>query len=143
MSYEQHITTCVADAMVTSPKTYGAETPLEAVQALFEDDHVHMVLIVGADGHLLTAIERDDLAELVQASSLAREAGALAGRTISPYQSLKHAKAILKRAERRRLAVVDGSGRLIGLLCLKRDGDGFCSDEGVRQRAAALKSATA
>jgi hypothetical protein len=136
-------TGCVADAMVTSPKTCGPKAPLGAVQALFEDDHVHMALIVAADGRLLTTIERPDLAGPVQASALARQFGALAGRTIGPYQSLQYAKAILKRAERRRLAVIDDSGLLIGLLCVKRHGDGFCSDEGVRQRAAALMWANA
>jgi hypothetical protein len=35
----------------------------------------------------------------------------------------------------RRLAVVDGTGRLVGLLCLKRTLDGFCSDADVRARA--------
>ncbi|MGW1564687.1 hypothetical protein ACWCQ1_51030 [Streptomyces sp. NPDC002144] len=36
---------------------------------------------------------------------------------------------------RRRLAVTDGCGRLLGLLCLKRSGNGYCSDEGIRARA--------
>jgi hypothetical protein len=36
----------------------------------------------------------------------------------------------------RRLAVVDCSGRLLGLLCRKNSGTGYCSDEGIRQRAA-------
>ena len=31
----------------------------------------------------------------------------------------------------RRLAVVDGDLRLLGLLCLKASRTGFCSDEGV------------
>jgi hypothetical protein len=39
------------------------------------------------------------------------------------------------RHGRRRPAVVDDSGRLLGLLCLKKDGTDYCSDEGVRDRA--------
>jgi hypothetical protein len=39
------------------------------------------------------------------------------------------------RERRRRLAVVDESGRLLGLLCLKKDQCGYCSDEGIRERA--------
>ena len=35
----------------------------------------------------------------------------------------------------RRLAVVDDDGDLLGLLCLKRTLDGFCSDADVRARA--------
>jgi hypothetical protein len=37
---------------------------------------------------------------------------------------------------RRRLAVTDEAGRLLGLLCLKKDGTGYCSDDGIRERAA-------
>jgi hypothetical protein len=37
--------------------------------------------------------------------------------------------------KRRRLAVVDHTGRLLGLLCLKHDGRGYCTDEGIRARA--------
>ena len=136
-------TASVSDAMVTRPKICGPETTREAAQALFEDDHVQMALIVAADGRLLTAIERSDLAEPAMAPALAREAGTLAGRTISHHRSLESAMAVLKRDQTRRLAVIDASGHLMGLLCLKRSGDGFCSDEGVCERAAALASAIA
>jgi hypothetical protein len=35
----------------------------------------------------------------------------------------------------RRAAVVSPDGRLLGLLCLKASGTGFCSDQDVRARA--------
>jgi CBS-domain-containing membrane protein len=139
---DEGATKCVADAMVTVPKTHGPDTRLREIRALFDDDHVHMALIVAADGRLLTTIERADLSEAIPGSNRARHIGGLVGRTISPYRSLELAKAALKRGRRRRLAVIDDSGRLLGLLCLKRTGDGFCSDEGVRQRAAEMASAT-
>jgi CBS domain-containing protein len=133
----------VADAMVTVPKTHGPETRLAEIRTLFDDDHVHMALIVAADGRLLTTIERADLSEAIPGSTRARRVGAIASRVIGPHQSLEYAMATLRRGRRRRLAVIDGSGRLLGLLCLKRHGDGFCSDEGVLQRAAEIESATA
>lgn len=127
---------CVADAMVGVPKTHKPDTRLAEIRTLFDDDHVHMALIIAADGRLLTAIERADLSEAIPASTRARHVGTLAGRVIGPHQSLEYAIAALKQGRRRRLAVVDNSGWLLGLLCLKRHGNGFCSDEGVRQRAA-------
>jgi CBS domain-containing protein len=133
----------VADAMVTIPRTHGPDTPLAEIRALFEDDHVHMALIVDADGRLLTTIERDDLHEGIPGSTPARHVGTIARRVVTPHHSLRSAGAALRRDQRRRLAVIDGSGRLLGLLCLKRRGDGFCSDEGVRQRAAEKVSAGA
>jgi hypothetical protein len=130
----------VRDAMVTVPKIHGMGTPLEDIRSLFEDDHVHMALIV-AHGRLITTIERSDLVEAIPRSTLAYQVGTLAGRTISPRRPLDEVTAALKRSGRRRLAVADGSGGLLGLLCLKRDGSGYCSDDGVRQRAAESRAA--
>jgi hypothetical protein len=52
----------VAGVMVTSPKTHGPRCGLQTIGRFFEDDHVHMALVVGADRRLLTTIERSDLA---------------------------------------------------------------------------------
>ena len=129
--------------MVTICKTHGPDTRLAEIRRLLDDDHVHMALIVAVDGRLLTTIERDDLSEAIPGSVPACHLGTIASRVIGPQQSLEYAMTALKRGRRRRLAVIDNSGRLLGLLCLKRHGDGFCSDEGVRQRAAEIQSATA
>jgi CBS-domain-containing membrane protein len=143
MSYDERAGNHVADAMVTVPKTNGPDTRIAEIRALFDDDHLHMALIVDADGRLLSAIERADLSAAMAGSTRARRIGTIAGRVIGPYQSLDYAMAVLQQTRRRRLAVIDDSGRLLGLLCLKRHGDGFCSDEGVRQRALDTESATA
>jgi len=45
----------------------------------------------------------------------------------------------MSRTGRRRLAVVDDGGVLVGLLCLKRTGRGFCSDLDVASRAASRR----
>jgi CBS-domain-containing membrane protein len=132
----------VADAMVTCPKTQGPECRLEDIRRLFEDDHVHMALIVTAERQLLTTIERPDLPPCTGPSTLVTELGTLAGRTVAPSDSLDVVTAKLIRQGRRRLAVVDASGRLLGLLCLKRDLTGYCSDEGVHQRARAAAMAS-
>ena len=121
--------------MVTCAKTHGPGSGLEAIRAFFEDEHVHMALIVAADGRLVTTIERPDLPAATSSSALAKNLGRLIGRTERPADPLGAATATLLREGRRRLAVVDDSGRLLGLLCLKKDGTGYCSDEGIRERA--------
>ena len=126
----------VADAMVTRPKTHGPETTVAKIRAVFEDDHVHMALIIATNGRLVTTIERPDLAALPHSDQVS-EVGALAGRTVRASDDLAATTEVLLRDGRRRLAVVDDGGRLLGLLCLKRDRTGFCSDEGIRRRAAA------
>lgn len=125
----------VADAMVTCPKTLGAECVLEKVQAFFEDDHVHMALVVAPDGRLVTTIERPDLDADPSSSTPVAKLGTLIDRTVGPADPLAPATVALLGGGRRRLAVVDDSGRLLGLLCLKQDGTGCCSDEGIRERA--------
>ena len=124
----------VGDAMVTCPKTHGPESSVEQIRGLFDDDHVHIALIVAADGRLITAIERSDLAAVTSGSTPVAGLGTLVGRTVGPWFPLDAATAALTRERRRRLAVVDHSGRLLGLLCLKRDGKGYCTDEGIRAR---------
>jgi hypothetical protein len=121
--------------MVTYPKTHGPGSGLAEIRAFLEDDHVHMALIVAAGGRLVTTIERPDLAATTPISVAAAKLGALIGRTAGPADPLGAATATLLREGRRRLAVVDDFGRLAGLLCLKRDGTGYCSDEGIRGRA--------
>jgi CBS domain-containing protein len=91
-------------------------------------------MIVATDGRLVTTVERSDLAAAIPDSVPAGELGTLAGRTVRPADPLDAATAAMLRERRRRLAVVDDSGLLLGLLCLK-NGTGYCSDEGIRERA--------
>src|ERR1700741_5230534 len=107
--------------MVTRPKTHVPRSGVEQVRAFFEDGHVHMALIVAADGRLLTTIERADLAAAISGSAPVGKLGTLPGRTARPADPLGAVTAALLREGRRRLAVVDHSGRLVGLLCLKKD----------------------
>jgi CBS-domain-containing membrane protein len=140
-SYVPNPAARVRHAMVTLPKTHGMGTPLEVIRALFEDDHVHMALIV-ANRRLITTIERSDLGEPLPGWTPAEWVGTVVERTVSPDRSLDEVTAELKQAGRRRLAVVDDSVGLLGLLCLKHDDSGYCTDEGVRQRAAERSSVT-
>ena len=120
--------------MVTTPKTHPPGVTLDEIRELFEDDHVRIALVVAADGRLVTALEREDLLTVSSSSAPVAEFGTLAGRTARPFDSLALAKAKLLRQRRRWVAVVDDDGRPIGLLCLKRDRAGFCTDEGMRAR---------
>jgi hypothetical protein len=124
----------VADAMISCPKTHDPGTTADEIRAFFEDDHVHMALIVRTDRRLVTTIERADLSARPPVLTLAAELGTLTGRTAGPAQKLDAVTAGLLRERRRRKAVVDDRGRLLGLLCLKKDGSGYCSDVNIRQR---------
>ncbi|UUU19612.1 CBS domain-containing protein [Streptomyces sp. DSM 40750] len=124
----------VADVMVTCPKTLTPLAGVDDLRALFSDDHVHMALVVDSDGRLVTTIERADIPEAPNSTPVT-EFGALLGRTVQPSYPLDAATTRMIHEARRRLAVVDDAGRLLGLLCLKRDGSGFCTNEGIHARA--------
>jgi hypothetical protein len=125
----------VMDAMVTIPKTHDSSTSVVQIRRFFEDDHVHLALIIGAGDKLLTTLERTDIPSNVSGSSPACQFGTLVGRTIPAHLPLDIATAVLRSGRLRRLAVIDDQGCLSGLLCLKRSGDGYCTDDGVQSRA--------
>jgi CBS domain-containing protein len=125
----------VADAILTIATLNGPATTVAEVRAFFEDDHVHAAVIV-ADGVLLAVIERDDIATAADEHAPAVTFGTLSGRVVAPDESLEQTRLHMVRIGRRRLAVVDAQGAYLGLLCLKRTGTGFCSEDDVRARAA-------
>lgn len=126
--------TRVADAMVTIPKTVSADVTVEEARTAFEDDHVHLLLLVD-DGRLEGTLTRDDLRGQ-PADAPARTAATTEDRTVRPDAPLGPVHASMVEEGTRRLAVVDAGERLLGLLCLKSDHTGFCDDDGVRARAA-------
>jgi hypothetical protein len=115
------------------PKICHEDITVGDVRQLFADDHVHAVLIMSA-ARLLTVIDRADLNPEGTDSAPAARLGRLSGRVIAPTEPADTALQQMIAASRRRLAVVGPDGTLRGLLCLKRSGTGFCSDENVRQR---------
>lgn len=85
----------------------------------------------------MTRTDSEDIDSEVPAAT----AGTLAGRTISPDAPLGRVHAEMVAREQRRLAVVNDSTPLLGLLCLKRSRTGFCTDERVRSMRRTRRSA--
>lgn len=126
----------VLDAMLTRPRTHPPGLTVGEARAVLADSHVRLLLLV--DGRrLLGALDRDDLAPVALADG-ARPALALAGlagRTVRAHAPLDDVRTEMRATGRRRLAVLDDDGLLVGLLCLKASATGFCSDAGVAARA--------
>ncbi|WP_433784544.1 CBS domain-containing protein [Actinomycetospora sp. CA-101289] len=125
--------TVVADAMLARPKVCAADLTVARAHELFGDDHVHSLLVVGA-GVLLAVVEQADLAG-APAGAAARHHGRLGDRVVGPHEDMLVTWTAMLADGRRRLAVVDEQGVLLGLLCLKRSGRGFCSQADVDARA--------
>ncbi|ALE80272.1 CBS domain-containing protein [Pseudonocardia alni] len=124
----------VGEAMIGCPKTCGRTTTVHQAREALRDGHVHALLVVDR-GVLLAVVERADLVGRAAAAPV-RWLGRLSGRTVGPAADAGVVRDAMAAAGRRRLAVVDERGGLLGLLCLKRSGTGFCTEEGVRARAA-------
>ena len=119
--------------MVTSPTVHDPRTTVAQLRAFFRDDHVHLALLV--DEHkLVGTVERSDLEATLNSRLPASAIARLQGRTVRPDHTLSAAFKAMKRDDRRRLAVTSDDSTLLGLLCLKRTGLGFCSDADVRSR---------
>ncbi|WP_018332902.1 CBS domain-containing protein [Actinomycetospora chiangmaiensis] len=124
----------VSDAHLRTPKVHGPDVSVGAARVFFLDGHVHALLLV-EDGVLVAVVERGDL-EGVPDGARARAVGSLAGRVASPQDDLEETRLAMAGRGQRRLAVVDAAGVLLGLLCLKRHGRGFCSAADVAARDA-------
>jgi CBS domain-containing protein len=124
----------VADAMMTHPAVHRPSVTVGELRAFFDDDHVHMALLVD-NGEIVGIVERADLVAAKSDGLAAREFAALNGRTIAPGATLADAIASMKGGGRRRLAVTTEGSALVGLLCLKASGRGFCSDQDVDARS--------
>jgi predicted transcriptional regulator len=119
--------------MVRRPAVHRPTATVAELRAFFDDDHMHMSLIVD-NGILVGVIERGDLITQTTDVVSAREIARLDGCTIRPDASLREARARMTHEGRRRLAVTTQESALVGLLCLKASGRGFCSDEDVAAR---------
>ena len=127
------VTCMAAEAAVRKPDVHGCETTIGEVRKLFLDDHIHMALLV--DGaRLVATVERGDLHPGLTDDLPAQGVGTLRGRTVSPDAPAAALLGRMRRARRRRLAVTDADGILVGLLCLTSSGRGFCTDEGIARR---------
>ncbi|MFF9571812.1 CBS domain-containing protein [Streptomyces sp. NPDC014685] len=125
--------TAVADSMHTFPKTSPPSMTVRQARELFRNDKVHALLVVDG-GVLISVVERTDLMGRDDHEPAAA-AGRLGDRVVAPSAGLRETWDAMVAAGRRRVAVTTEGGRLVGLLCLKRSGLGFCSDAGVRARA--------
>ena len=126
-----HAERTVGDAMLRRPTIHAAGLTVGAARAAFDaGPKTHLLLLVH-DGVLVSTLTRGDLQAAADPAESAAGLGSLAHRTVDPGVPLAATYDQMTRRGLRRLAVVDASNRLLGLLCLKRSLTGFCTDDGV------------
>jgi CBS domain-containing protein len=124
----------VRDVVVRLPKTMGPRATVAEARAAFAEGNVHMLLLTDS-GRLLGALIPSDLPASEADDAPASDYATLKGRTVPPHLSAEDVRQLLLTTGQRRRAVIDHSGRLLGLLCLKRRVTDFCSDDDVAARA--------
>ncbi|GAB2982465.1 CBS domain-containing protein [Nocardioides montaniterrae] len=125
------MTTTVGEAMLHHPTVHPADLSVAAARATFDArTKTHLLLLV-EDDVLVTTLTRDDLLAEVDPTSPAARLGTLEGRTVTADRPVEDLRASMAATGLRRAAVVDEDLHLLGLLCLKKTRQGFCTDEGV------------
>jgi hypothetical protein len=119
--------------MITAPKTHQHDATIETIRAALADPHVHMILLT-RHGVLHGTLVRDDIPTAAPNQRLALELAHLRDRTIAATENLDAIWQRLDTSGQRRIAVVDDANTLLGLVCLKRDRTGFCTDDNLRSR---------
>ena len=116
----------VADVMLRHPKTLAAEATVAEARSALESQSTHMLLLV--DGEIfrgaVTAIPADagpDEPALAFVDTSAH--------VVTEDMPLSKALARLEHRPSGRLVVLDGD-RLVGLVCLAKDGVTFCGTPG-------------
>lgn len=129
-----------ADVAVHHPTVHPPGATVGDVRAFLSGGHVHLALVVDEHGLLLAAVVREDLEGRDDAEPAA-EVGRLEGRTVPAGLAAEALPDHMLAAGARRLAVVDEAGRLVGLVCRKRSGEGYCTDGGIRSKRAERQDA--
>ncbi|MCS4253046.1 putative transcriptional regulator [Rhodococcus erythropolis] len=132
----------VRDIMINCPKWVDSTITIGHAEKLFTDEHVHMLLLV-EDRQLVGTLVRTDLHHDPLPRELpAKPFSAMKGRWVHPDHDATDLLTWMSSQRIRRLAVVDETLNLKGLVCLKRTGTGFCSDANVEARASSTQIQT-
>ena len=129
-----------ADVAVHHPTVHPPSATVGEVREFLAGGHVHLALVVDEGGVLLATVRREDLTGRDDATP-AVEVGTLEGRTVPALLPADQLPDHMLAHGARRLAVVDGQGHLVGLVCRKRSGEGWCTDDGIRSKRAARSHA--
>jgi CBS-domain-containing membrane protein len=123
------------DVAVRRPTVHPSSATVGDVRRFLAGGHVHLALLVDEAGRLVSTLVREDLTAYDDATP-AVEAGTLAGRVVAADLPADLLPDRMLAAGVRRMAVVDEAGVLVGLVCRKKSGQGWCTDAGIASRRA-------
>ncbi len=108
------------DVMLAKPRTVAPDTPVDEVRETFAHPSVKLLLVAEGDRFLGTLAPDD-----VPATGTIEPAIVTTAPSLRPDDSIARALELLEHTSR--VPVVDGDGRLHGLVCLNRGRSAFCA----------------
>jgi CBS domain-containing protein len=121
----------VSEVMIHRPKALPADATVADARSMFANPKVLVVPLVDGDGRVTGELGRDDVPASADAAEHAADYSS-DPHLIAPDATMRAAIDTLTELDGERLVVVDGDGRLAGMLCLNRSHGRFCVDDGVR-----------
>ena len=113
--------TSVRDAMTANPCAIDADKPVAYAAKMMKDEDVGLAPIVEGDRLVGTVTDRDIVTRVVAegrdpGSTAVRDVASTDVVTVDPQQDLDEAVNLMARHQVRRLPVVEGDGRLVGVV---------------------------
>jgi CBS domain-containing protein len=120
----------VADVTHSQFKALPASATVGEVRDWFEASDSRQMALFAHDGRYEGCLLRGDLdaADSVEAAVTYAERGA----TVAPHEPASRGEELALATPARRVPVVDGDGRLIGIVAVTEDLQAFCGTENVR-----------
>jgi CBS domain-containing protein len=114
----------VSDVMLRDPRTVGPDTPVQAVRETFANPSVKLLLVADGDRFLGT-VGPDDLP--AEGDGTIADVLRSGGLQLKPDAPVADALEIVETTGANRIPVVDGDGRLQGLVCFNKGRTAFCA----------------
>jgi CBS domain-containing protein len=112
----------VSDVMLRDPRTIPPDTPVDDVRETFANPSVKLLVVADGERYLGT-VGPDDL----PASGTIAQAVFADGQSLPPDAPVTEAMRIMEETASSRIPVVDGDGRLQGLVCFNKGRTAFCA----------------
>ncbi len=115
----------VADVLHGRCTTFSPEATIGEVRAWFAAGDGHRLALLADDGRFAGALAPEHVAGDLDPARPVREV-AQEGPTVGPEATAAEGRRVALLTDARRVPVVDGDGRLLGIVAVTTDLQGFC-----------------
>jgi CBS domain-containing protein len=129
MTLEEAAGLTVAEVTNTHAHPFAADVTIGEVQAWFASSSSHRMALIADEDRYLGALVPGDLDPAADPTRPAADV-ARPGPTVSPRDPAQRAEELALATDARRVPVVDDDGRLLGVVAITSDLQGYCGTGG-------------